>query len=71
MGVEAKWMQRYSKSTKYSYQFCTFPIYSRHESVRELNASPITGKLLSVIKSLELQGVNPYTGGMDLLQKAK
>jgi len=31
----------------------------------------ITGRLLSVIKSLELQGVNPYTGSMDLLQKAK
>lgn len=31
----------------------------------------ITGKLLSVIKSLELQSVNPYTGMMDLLQNTK
>lgn len=38
---------------------------------RSERGAEITGRLLSVIKSLELQGVNPYTGSMDLLQKAK
>jgi len=38
---------------------------------RSERGAEITGRLLSVIKSLELQGVNPYTGSIDLLQKAK
>ena len=38
---------------------------------RSEKGAEITGRLLSVVKSLELQGVNPYTGMMDLLQKAK
>lgn len=38
---------------------------------RSEKGAEVTGRLLSVIKSLELQEVNPFTGTMDLLQDSK
>lgn len=38
---------------------------------RSEKGAEVTGRLLSVIKSLELQNINPLTGGIDLLQNTK